>query len=226
MAIKISQPFQRTSSNPIDETLTLTKAQMLTVNDNLMPNKYFTICQDDGFIYIYDKSNPADPETGKFLKLEAINGKTPHIGDNGNWWIDDEDWIIYNLAEYWRTSQTNNTGKFKARVVRKESGSIIEGYVSGCTHFMMVAMSLNINNSTINYNVKGAIPLVYECEGETGLFVGNSRYKNLVLDTDYTYNSETGEYTSVGTPLGSWTGAYLVLFANTDYGMANVRVAI
>ena len=139
---------------------------------------------------------------------------------------EDEDWIIYNLAEYWRTSQTNNTGKFKARVVRKESGSIAEGFVSGCTHFMMVAMSLNLNNSTINYTVKGAIPVVYECEGETGMYTGYSRYKNLVLDTDYTYNSETGEYTSVGTSLGSWTGAYLVLFANTDYGMANVKVAI
>lgn len=139
---------------------------------------------------------------------------------------EDEDWIIYNLAEYWRTSQTNNTGKFKARVVRKESGSIVEGYISGCTHFMMVAMSLNLNNSTINYTVKGAIPVVYECEIETGLFTGYSRYKNLVLDTDYTYNSETGEYTSVGTPLGSWTGAYLVLFAKTDYGMANVKVAL
>lgn len=123
MAIKVSQPFQRTSSNPIDETLTLTKAQMLTVNDNLMPNKYFTICQDDGFIYIYDKSNPADPETGKFLKLEAINGKTPHIGDNGNWWIDDEDTGIHAQGEQGETGPQGTTGETGSQGATGETGS-------------------------------------------------------------------------------------------------------
>lgn len=44
---------------------------MLTVNDNLMPNKYFTVCQDDGAIYLYDKTNTADPATGKFRKFEG-----------------------------------------------------------------------------------------------------------------------------------------------------------
>ena len=66
MAIKISQGFQRTSANPVDMDLTLTKAQMKTVNDNLMPSKYFTICQDDGKLYLYDKSNTVDSTTGKF----------------------------------------------------------------------------------------------------------------------------------------------------------------
>jgi hypothetical protein len=68
MAINVSQSFHRTSANAIDDTLTLTKAQMLTVNDNLMPNKYMTICQDDGEVYIYDKSATPNAETGKFKK--------------------------------------------------------------------------------------------------------------------------------------------------------------
>ena len=68
MAINVSQPFHRTSANPIDESMALTKAQMLTVNDNLMPAYYFTICQDDGEIYLYNKSATASAETGKFKK--------------------------------------------------------------------------------------------------------------------------------------------------------------
>jgi hypothetical protein len=44
---------------------------MLTVNDNLMPSKYFTVCQDDGKIYLYDKTNTVDPATGKFRVFEG-----------------------------------------------------------------------------------------------------------------------------------------------------------
>ena len=74
MAIKVSQAFQRTSANPIDESMALTKAQMLTVNDNLMPDKYLTVCQDDGFIYLYDKSATPSVTTGKFTKFEGGGG--------------------------------------------------------------------------------------------------------------------------------------------------------
>lgn len=73
MAIKVSQAFERTSAQPIDSSIALTKAQMLTVNDNLMPAYYFTICQDDGKLYMYDKSATADPNTGKFSIFEGGN---------------------------------------------------------------------------------------------------------------------------------------------------------
>ena len=74
MAINVSQAFHRTSANPVDDTLTLTKAEMLAVNDNLMPAKYFTVCQDDGKIYLYDKTNTSDPTTGKFRVFEGGGG--------------------------------------------------------------------------------------------------------------------------------------------------------
>lgn len=80
MAINVSQAFHRTSANPIDDSQALTKAEMLTVNDNLMPSKYFTICQDDGQIYLYDKSNTADPTTGKFRLFE---GGSSYTADEG-----------------------------------------------------------------------------------------------------------------------------------------------
>lgn len=76
MPIKVSQAFERTSAAPIDTTFALTKAQMLTVNDNLMPDYYFTVCQDDGKIYMYDKTATPDPATGKFTELEVGGGDT------------------------------------------------------------------------------------------------------------------------------------------------------
>lgn len=74
MSIKVSQAFERTSSNPIDATLALTKAQMLATNDNLMPSKYLTVCQDDGQIYLYDKSATANSTTGKFTVFSGGSG--------------------------------------------------------------------------------------------------------------------------------------------------------
>ena len=71
MAIRVSQSFARTSGSSIDESFTLTKAQMLAVNDDLMPDKYFAICLDDGKFYTYDKSATPSPTTGKFTKLEG-----------------------------------------------------------------------------------------------------------------------------------------------------------
>lgn len=71
MAIKVSQAFERTSAQPIDSSIALTKAQMLTVNDNLMPAYYFTICQDDGKLYMYDKSATASLTTGKFTEFSG-----------------------------------------------------------------------------------------------------------------------------------------------------------
>ena len=72
--INISQAFHRTSANAVDDTLTLTKAQMLAINDNLMPDKYLTVCQDDGYIYLYSKANTVDPTSGTFRKFEGGGG--------------------------------------------------------------------------------------------------------------------------------------------------------
>lgn len=81
MSIKVGQAFERTSANPIDESIALTKAKMLTVNDNLMPAYYFTICQDDGKLYLYDKTATPDPATGKFKKFDGGSGGGAEIYD-------------------------------------------------------------------------------------------------------------------------------------------------
>ena len=66
--------FDRSSPAPIDNSLTLTKAEMLAVDDSKMPEKYFTICLDDGKLYLYDKSATPSAETGKFKKLAEGGG--------------------------------------------------------------------------------------------------------------------------------------------------------
>ncbi len=71
MAINVSQSFHRTSANAVDDTLTLTKAEMLAVNDNLMPKYYFTICQDDGKLYLYNKNATPSATTGKFTEFSG-----------------------------------------------------------------------------------------------------------------------------------------------------------
>ena len=76
MSINVSQAFKRTSIAPIDETLALTKAQMVATVDTLMPAYYFTICQDDGEIYLYDKSASATSTTGKFKKFTGGGGSS------------------------------------------------------------------------------------------------------------------------------------------------------
>lgn len=66
MSIKVNSSFLVQAPAPIDTRLTLTKAQMLTTNDNLMPSVYFALCIDDNAFYLYSKANTVDEHTGKF----------------------------------------------------------------------------------------------------------------------------------------------------------------
>lgn len=134
---------------------------------------------------------------------------------------DKEDWIVFNLAEYWRVNQATNVGKFKARVVKKSGGSIAD--MSGCTHFMMVGMELTYSNGTIDFTVTGATPVVYRNEVASGLMTAK-RYVDIDLSTlTHEGNTYIGNDIAISS---DWGSAYIRLVANTDYGTANVRVAI
>lgn len=71
MALFVTAPFKRGGAFPVDEDLVKTKAQMRSVDDNVMPNKYLTVCDDDGQLYLYDKSNTVDSETGKYRLFKS-----------------------------------------------------------------------------------------------------------------------------------------------------------
>lgn len=91
MAFLVTQGFERQGPFAIDETFALTKAQMKAINDDVMPAKYFTICQEDGKIYLYDKSMAVDANTGKFRVFEGGNGNvSPDVS-----WTD-----IKNLPDF------------------------------------------------------------------------------------------------------------------------------
>lgn len=59
--IKLVQGFDVCSPLPIDGRILLTRKEMNEIDDNIMPNRYFAICKDDGKIYLYDKNNVISP---------------------------------------------------------------------------------------------------------------------------------------------------------------------
>lgn len=72
MAIKVPSGFQLTSGEPIDVRFIMTKAEMAAVNDERMPDLYFTLCKDDGNFYVYRKSNDPDKSFGRFKLMDEV----------------------------------------------------------------------------------------------------------------------------------------------------------
>lgn len=69
--------FKVQTGSAIDKRLLLSKAEMLTVEeDYTMPDEYFAVCKDDGKVYLYKASNTVDAETGKFRVIDDTLDKT------------------------------------------------------------------------------------------------------------------------------------------------------
>lgn len=68
-----------TTAAAVDKRIYLTKAEMLTAEDNFnLPDVYFAVCPDDGKLYLYNINNVASAETGKFKRIEStINFEKP-----------------------------------------------------------------------------------------------------------------------------------------------------
>ena len=87
--ISVPQGFKIGAAEAIDSRLTLSKAEMLAIKDNTMPDIYLAVCKDDNSIYIYSKDNSIDSETGKF-RVYANESSAPSsslfkwgiLGDN------------------------------------------------------------------------------------------------------------------------------------------------
>lgn len=75
--INLPQGFKVSAAEAVDSRLTLSKAEMLAIKDSLMPTIYLAVCKDDNAIYIYNKDNSVDPETGKFRAY--IGGSSSEI---------------------------------------------------------------------------------------------------------------------------------------------------
>lgn len=72
--IQIIQGFELLTREAVDNRLVLSKAEMLSVNDNQMPDTYFAVCSDDKKLYVYNKDSNPSKETGKFTLYK--NGST------------------------------------------------------------------------------------------------------------------------------------------------------
>lgn len=64
--LNLPQGFKIGGTEAVDSRLILSKAEMVTIKDSLMPDTYLAVCKDNNSIYIYSKDNSIDPETGKF----------------------------------------------------------------------------------------------------------------------------------------------------------------
>ncbi len=141
----------------------------------------------------------------------------------------DGDWIVYNLAKYWSTLQTNK-GKFKARVVRRESGTGTITENSGFTHFMMVKIEFEKrSDNKLYFIVNGGVPVQIRGERTDGIIADTSyqvAISDLVENTDY--NVSENVYSGTGFVVPSFwkvsSLAYYRLVVKTDYGMASVRI--
>ena len=51
-----------------------TKADMVSFSENYLPDIYITLCGEDGNQYKFNRSNPEDPELGKWRLLEGGGG--------------------------------------------------------------------------------------------------------------------------------------------------------
>ena len=85
--ISLPQGFKVGAAEAIDSRLTLSKAEMLTIKDSLMPTVYLAVCKDDKAIYIYNKNNSVDPETGKFRVYENGSGSGVPSSSNLDWGV-------------------------------------------------------------------------------------------------------------------------------------------
>lgn len=75
--INIPQGFHIGSTEPVDFRLILSTDEMLTINDDAMPDVYFTVCKEDGNVYIYNKTNSFDEITGRFRIINQSDSNYP-----------------------------------------------------------------------------------------------------------------------------------------------------
>ena len=85
--INLIQGFNISSPLPIDGRILLSRAEMASIDDNVMPDRYFCICEEDGLLYLYDKTAEVS-ELGRFHK--AVPEKTSQIENDGNGDLDSE----------------------------------------------------------------------------------------------------------------------------------------
>ena len=85
--INLPQGFKVGAAEAVDSRLILSKTEMLAIKDSLMPAVYLAVCKDDNAIYVYNKDNSVDPETGKFRVYAGGNSEEIPSSSKLEWGI-------------------------------------------------------------------------------------------------------------------------------------------
>lgn len=100
MAINFGAGFNIAKAEAVDTRIYLkTLADMLTIDENVYPEVYLAICEENGKLYLFNKSNISDPTTGKFRVLEGSGSAKIDNWIAGNSYNTD-DLVVYNSAIY------------------------------------------------------------------------------------------------------------------------------
>lgn len=111
MAINFGAGFNIAKAEAVDTRIYLkTLADMLTIDENVYPEIYFAICEENGKMYLFNKSNVSDPTTGKFRVLEGSgSAKIDKWVSKKSY--NPDDLVVYNNAIY-QCKITNNDTVF------------------------------------------------------------------------------------------------------------------
>lgn len=192
MAIKIGQQFQRTGGFPIDETLVLTKAEMLFINDSVMPDKYFALCSDDDKMYLYDKSATPNTETGKFTVLAGGGGDNT-MGEDFTTNI-----TVGGIAEGFDVVATDTVQSLLKKMLLTTYYPVYTAPSASLTvpNVLAEVGTTITQNITLAFNA-GAITLRGTKQADRAGAATNYNVKTSGADTDYDEDKATGTFSDV-----------------------------
>lgn len=180
-AIDISTGFHISAPVGIDDRLVLTKEEMLNMNDGLMPDSYFALCSEDNKLYVYNKSNTPNKDTGKFSPLISSS--------KSNVTIDDLSELLGKPAESHVVTEEESNDE-ESKYFGKEVGSIVDEPATGAYEYIDKTVSKEIDE--VNSQTTISTYITVEMENETnGTIVATDvvvlQPKSSVLNKDTTW---------------------------------------
>lgn len=152
MAINFSAGFNIAKAEAVDTRIYLkTLANMLTIDENVYPEVYFAVCEENGKLYLYNKANSKDPATGKFRVLEGSGSAKIDNWIAGNSYNTD-DLVIYNNTIF-QCKITNNDTVFDKTKWTCLSGETVFTKVDKTT--IDLATDLATGNYILNGEIEG-----------------------------------------------------------------------
>ena len=196
MGIKINASFDVMSPVPLDSRTVLSKAEMLVIDDNCMPDTYFAVCSDDNAMYIYTKLNVSNDDTGKFRKMTSDGSGEIELNDvytKGE---------VNNLVETTKTEITTLIDDNKSEITTliedvKYRGPVSPESTTKISLDSTIDSSIykkgeSISDAMFSLNITKGIPDITKIE----LYINNALVKDdFEINTNELENSYSIDYT-------------------------------